>query len=312
MKNYFLMLLMLGLGLLRTEPIFADTPTETASPSPTATETAVCGVTFGWTDLPGVGVSGFGSSVPVIVGSRFALPTNGTDQSISVYFANTTGNLNRAGIYFDQSGAIGNLIVQSNDYNTIDGWNTLPINPTYLISGNYWLISISQTYRMIYSYSTTQTASIESVRNGLNVVEYGQLPQTIPTTYVYPTGSTYYIYTSYCPGPPLFLTATPTITPSATPTITPLISGLGKTVLAPVPAKKGEPMCLYFSQPPSSSQWQIFNLAGQRVADLNFGQEPKQCWDTSALSPGVYLVHCQVTYISNQQESFTRKVAVVK
>lgn len=71
-------------------------------------------------------------------------------------------------------------------------------------------------------------------------------------------------------------------------------------------------MCLYFSQPPSSSQWQIFNLAGQRVADLNFAQEPKQCWDTSAVSPGVYLVHCQVTYISGRQESFLRKVAVVK
>jgi hypothetical protein len=117
-------------------------------------------------------------------------------------------------------------------------------------------------------------------------------------------------------------TATLTGTPSASPTISPtytvsptpqfLGSGLGKTVLGPVPAKRGQPICLYFKEAPSSSQWTIYSMDQAVIARLGFGSEASQCWtQTNTVAPGVYWVHLSLTYASGSSETKVFKIMVV-
>jgi len=111
--------------------------------------------------------------------------------------------------------------------------------------------------------------------------------------------------------------ATPTAIPGAfsdTPTPSPAWDGApsDQLVLAPVPVAPGQPMCLHFDGPPRSSRWTIYNVAGQAVATLAFGGEPGQCWQTSGVAPGVYLVRVDVDYADGHKGGRWQKVVVVR
>lgn len=119
------------------------------------------------------------------------------------------------------------------------------------------------------------------------------------------------------PTPTLTVTPSPTITPTATITPTPTpttafdASGLGKLVLAPVPAHRGGKMGLYFPKTPVSSSWQIFNLTGQKVSTLSFQGPTGHDWDTSDTAPGVYLVDVNVVYADGTTAQAWLKAVVI-
>jgi len=323
---------LMGSQRLLAVPLLTATPTSTATvtdtntptPSPTATETAVCGATFGCAVCtPGYGG---GEYSPWLRGAKFNMPVSGTVRSLSVNLANgQVGNPKmRIGIYTNNANQVGTLIAQGNeDASLIAGWNDVNIIPTYLNSGDYWIVALFYSdlsnFTAIWEAQSSQTLSTDIVVYS-NTYAYGTLPNNFVAGSVsYFTNSKYVFSASFCPGPPIFLTATPSPTPSATvsPTATesPIFAssgGLGKLVLAPVPAKQGQTICLYFDAAPKASHWQIYKLTGERVADLEFTNEVAQCWDTLHVAPGIYFVRTKVDYADGSSKSVTQKVAVVR
>jgi len=110
-------------------------------------------------------------------------------------------------------------------------------------------------------------------------------------------------------------TRTPTSTPTgtATPTVTPTASfDSGALVLAPVPARQGEHVILFFDAVPAATRWEIFNVAGERVAALSFDGPHNHFWETTGVAPGVYFVRIQITYLSGTKLQIIRKAVVIR
>jgi hypothetical protein len=101
-------------------------------------------------------------------------------------------------------------------------------------------------------------------------------------------------------------------TPSVTPTPAYAVSNQGYTLLAPVPAHPGQPVCLYFDKAPASTRWRIFNVAGQNVAALSFGGQYQQCWDTSGVASGVYFARIDVEAADGTSNVVTQKIVVLR
>ncbi len=89
-------------------------------------------------------------------------------------------------------------------------------------------------------------------------------------------------------------------------------SGMSKPVLAPVPAKVGDPICLYFDKAPTSSTWDLYNEAGARVSTLSFGAQRDQCASTNGLVPGLYVARLKVDYADGSSGQYTQKILIVK
>ena len=87
-------------------------------------------------------------------------------------------------------------------------------------------------------------------------------------------------------------------------------SGLGRTVLAPVPAHAGEPVCLYFVDAPRASHWEVYAVDRQRLAALDFGAERDQCWPTDGVAPGLYRLKVHVDYANGVAEDKVYKIVV--
>jgi hypothetical protein len=109
-------------------------------------------------------------------------------------------------------------------------------------------------------------------------------------------------------------TPTPTITLTATVTATPAYaaSGLGRAVLGPVPAKAGEPLCLWHDGPPAASVVKLYNLLGQKVAEASFGGEYRNCLNTGGLAPGVYFAVIETIHPGGGITTVRQKVALVR
>jgi sugar lactone lactonase YvrE len=112
------------------------------------------------------------------------------------------------------------------------------------------------------------------------------------------------------PSPSGSPTATVTPSPSATPAYR--LSHLGRSILAPVPLRGHQPLCLAFDGAPSASRWEVFNVAGERVADLHFGAQRDQCWDPSGAASGIYLVHLDIRLADGSREQRWQKVALLR
>jgi hypothetical protein len=81
-------------------------------------------------------------------------------------------------------------------------------------------------------------------------------------------------------------------------------------VLAPVPVSVGMPVCLYPDNPLSASHWSVFNFVGESVATLDFGVSAQDCWDTTGVAPGLYLVRIKATYLDDTVSISWHKVVV--
>jgi hypothetical protein len=96
-----------------------------------------------------------------------------------------------------------------------------------------------------------------------------------------------------------------------------LVSGLnrgsqGNTLLAPVPATSGQQVCLTNPGSVDSATWQVFNLMGERIADISFGGEGAECWNTTGTAPGLYLVEIDVVYGDGTKATIRQKVVITK
>jgi hypothetical protein len=129
-------------------------------------------------------------------------------------------------------------------------------------------------------------------------------------------------------------TNTPTITPTGVfvPTNTPtppggnpnpggsnaglLVEGAGghgdpaKIILAPVPVRSGEPLCLYNSGDIVSAGWQVYNVMGERIADESFSGSGNPCWDSTQTAPGIYIVEIKLNYPDGTMAVVRRKIII--
>ena len=80
----------------------------------------------------------------------------------------------------------------------------------------------------------------------------------------------------------------------------------------PVPAGRTQDVCLYFDRLPSASHWQVYNAAAQRVAALDFGAQPIQCWHHPDVAPGLYYLALEVDYADGTQQKSTQKIVLIK
>jgi hypothetical protein len=112
-------------------------------------------------------------------------------------------------------------------------------------------------------------------------------------------------------------TATPTPSPNATLTSIALSwtptppyprNELGLSVVAgPVPARRGQPLCLYFGQAPKGGGVELYNLAGEKVASAAFGLADLPCLQTGGFAPGIYFLR-----LKSGEETRWQKVAIVE
>jgi hypothetical protein len=143
---------------------------------------------------------------------------------------------------------------------------------------------------------------------------YGDMPAVTPTASMTPMASlTVTTTATQTPTNTYTITDTPavTATPTATPTLTPaqVMSGLGKSVLAPVPVKAGGSVCLYPDAPIASSHLDVFDLMGESLKSLNFaGGQP--CWNTAGMGAGIYAVRMKLVYADGRSGTFWQKIIV--
>jgi type VI secretion system secreted protein VgrG len=126
-----------------------------------------------------------------------------------------------------------------------------------------------------------------------------QTPTSSPTQTVTPTTT---------------VSPTTTYSPTNTATITPTVAGLGILALAPVPVRAGGNVILFFDKAPASTAWEIYNVAGERVARLSFNGFPgpqSHYWQTAGVAPGVYFVKVQIAYRDGTNIQIIRKAVVV-
>ena len=100
-----------------------------------------------------------------------------------------------------------------------------------------------------------------------------------------------------------------TPTPSPTPAF--LKSLVDHVVVGPVPARAGQPICLGSNKGASSSNWEVYNTAGQRISSLGFGGENSQCMQTQAIAPGIYYVKVKVEKSGGGTEDRWQKISIV-
>lgn len=113
------------------------------------------------------------------------------------------------------------------------------------------------------------------------------------------------------------ITPTVTISPTVSQTPTPtnistekFLSNLGKNVLGPNPVKIGEDICFYQVSPSSSSEWIVYNSAGERVSILTVSGREKPCLSTRGFSPGIYFAVVKFETSANTKTHISKIIVV--
>jgi hypothetical protein len=109
----------------------------------------------------------------------------------------------------------------------------------------------------------------------------------------------------------LTLTNTPTLTPRLTETLPFNLSPTGILSLGPNLAQSAEPICLFVNKPDLSSQWDIYDIAGELVAPLSFGSG-EACWSHPGIASGLYLVRVRVNYQDGTTADKIFKVIILR
>jgi hypothetical protein len=118
-------------------------------------------------------------------------------------------------LYGDASGSPSTLIAQSAVYSGSAGnWVTLPVPPTYLAPGNYW-IAVELTGNLSL-YLSSNPVSSQTLYN--LTAPFGTLPSPLPAGYI--SNYNLAVYGSYCPGSSNPASPSPTYTFTPTPTDT--------------------------------------------------------------------------------------------
>jgi hypothetical protein len=180
------------------------------------------------------------------------------------------------------------------------------ISPTFTISNTFTAsptISATPTITATASPSATPTVSPSDTETATITDTASDSPTATRTATASPSPSV---------TPSSTQSGTATHSPTITPTPAYLSSGLGRSILAPVPARGGEAVTLFFSAQPQRSQWSVYNVAGELVARVDqWGEGPHQL-STRGLASGIYLAHIRVDYADGSSQTFTQKFVVIR
>jgi hypothetical protein len=239
--------------------------------------------------------------------SQFQLSASGTATGFT-WYSYASGDTEQAAVYSDNADKVGNLLGVSNTLVTVAGnSNTASLPPIYLVPGKYWLA-------VRYPPNAYAGDDCQAANNGL-YLSLAKAPGTVfPSTVTQtPTvGCALFMTLQYCPGPPLFSTPTVTPMPTSTPILYLSAGAVGKAVVGPVPVHRGSPVCLYLPKAAISSTWDVYNPAGQRVANLSYDNGAQACWDTVKVAPGLYYVKAKVSYADGSSGDVLQKVVVIQ
>jgi hypothetical protein len=81
-------------------------------------------------------------------------------------------------------------------------------------------------------------------------------------------------------------------------------------ILAPVPVRSGDSICLYNGGEPVSASWQVYSVMGERIADLSSGPG-ETCWNTTGTASGIYFVRIKLTYSDGTSCTALKKIIVL-
>jgi len=297
-------------GLLRSDPLTA-TPTPTPAPAPAACGQAVgCGAySFNPSDAMTC------ANDPSILFRRIQWPADGPVDAMGAYIGGALNGSFRGAIYTDAGGQPGYPLVQSGDVAVAAGGASfVPLPLTQLTAGAYWLAVEILPWEYACApddgYAGPECMAITDST-------YGQMAAYTSYGTILPfINNELMVYAVQCAP-----TITPTLTPS--PTITTTLTATpgfrsaaraGGPVLAPVPAQRGEPVCLGLLKAAQRSDWSVHDLSGRRVAALSFGSGAglQACWDTSRAPPGIYIIRVAIRYSDGSSGTLVQKVAVLR
>jgi hypothetical protein len=88
-------------------------------------------------------------------------------------------------------------------------------------------------------------------------------------------------------------------------------SETGRVAFGPVPAKQGDPLRIFFDKAPASGSFQVYNVAGERVAEDSFGSSGDSL-RTASLAPGIYLARIVVSYQDGSSRTVLQKIIIVR
>ncbi len=100
---------------------------------------------------------------------------------------------------------------------------------------------------------------------------------------------------------PAFATGSGSITYQGLPT---------SLLLAPVPAKAGQPICLYSDATLVESRWTVFGVDQQLVARLYFDSGQHCFTETLGLAPGIYLVRIVTLDVQGRKSTAIRNLVI--
>jgi len=131
-------------------------------------------------------------------------------------------------------------------------------------------------------------------------------------TYFAPGNSTGYSQVANSPTPTITPTPTVTATPTNTPTPTPPynVSPMGVLSLGPNVVHDGQAVCLFLDKPVNTTQWDIYDLLGERVGGLSFGTQ-EACWNHQGIAAGLYLVRVRASYQDGSSADKMMKVMII-
>ncbi len=227
MLKRWILLLLCGFEISLTTLAFAQTSTPTLNATPPCSTPSILGntsITLG----TGSGNSGYS---PDMRATLFTLYQSAVVYSLEVYSqSQNTGQL-AAAIYTGIPGQVGSLVVQSASQTIVSGWNVLPVPPTSLSPGTYYLAYMFSSP----FYITAQAGSTNSLAYTASTITYGPFASafTAPVSYGNVQDA---IYANYCIAtatPTNTLTATSTIT--NTPTVTPSLTPTSTASSTPTP-----------------------------------------------------------------------------
>ncbi len=77
-----------------------------------------------------------------------------------------------------------------------------------------------------------------------------------------------------------------------------------------MPCLHGDAIRLYGPSAVSSSEWQVYNIAGEHVASVRV--DPFGAWLTNGIASGIYIAKVTVHGADGSQTAFTQKLAIIK
>jgi hypothetical protein len=77
-----------------------------------------------------------------------------------------------------------------------------------------------------------------------------------------------------------------------------------------VPAHRGQPIRLILNGPTGPCSWRIYNVAGERVAELSFDDAASAVWTPANAAGGIYFVRVSIR-AGGEERVFWQKLALL-